>query len=207
MVCLHDLCNVQSVWDRICWECSGSGVEYLTKVSRQLRQSTLQTPAFHFISGRDADGYEVPWHDPTNRLAGRSDLIGWNAHHFRVRSDDDWTTVTADDRAQMAACAALRMASFDMIEHPAHYSYSYVNQHLYGTIARPSTACSDYIDTAHFDYHLPNPARSCTSSSPPPWFPPVAHQCSAAARKRRLQAMEHESSEDESDVSISSASL
>ena len=197
-VCLHDLCNNQNIWDRICWECSGSGVEYLTKASRHLRESTLQTPAFHFISGRDANGFEVPWHDPTNTLACRSNLMGWNAHHFRLRSDDDWKTVTADDRAQMAECAAMRMASLDMILPAAHYSYSYDNPHLYGTIARPPTACSDYNDTAHYSYHLPNPARSCTSDSPPPWFPPEAHQCSAAARKRRLQATEDESSEDAS---------
>lgn len=179
---LHDLCFVQTVWERICWLGSGSGVFGLSQASHHVRQATLATPAFQFLSGRDADGFVVPWIYPTNTLACASNFAGWNSTHFRIRAESP-ETVSDVVREMMAITAATSLQ--DGIANAAH-EYNYEDDFLYGAVARPSTACSDYSNHCIYNYNQPNPAESAeTVSDSTVLFPPLAHKCAPVKLARR----------------------
>jgi hypothetical protein len=80
------LAGHQEIWNAVCEHCSGNGVMCLSNV-KPFRCATRGSPAFVFLSGRDLDGFLVPWTDRSNVLA--VSYKGWNPEfHFRVMMDD-----------------------------------------------------------------------------------------------------------------------
>lgn len=187
---LHDVCAVQSIWDRICWFGSGAGVHCLSLVDRQVRRATLATPAFICLAGRDEDGFLVPWRDPTNVLACTTHLVGWSCQHFRVRADTS-PALTAGDRERMAVfavkCWLREHNGFAATPHQFHCDHCEVD--ACKAAARPSSACSDYIDSECFDLSDYGQAVLAAhgSISPPVAFPPQAHKRAAAQLARRIK--------------------
>lgn len=80
---LVSLSQYQEIWHSICWLLPGNSLMCLANVS-SFRQATRLSPAFVFLSGRDLEGFVIPWADPSNVLA--SSYKGWNPDfHFSVR--------------------------------------------------------------------------------------------------------------------------
>jgi hypothetical protein len=200
---LEYLSSIQEIWDKICWCSSGNSVKNLSLSTLALRNATVQTPAFVFLTGRDADGFLVPWEDPENILAAAKIFNGWNpSKHFRVRS---CYQPYAYDREIHALSAAENFFDRPNFSHrkvtfrgPAGYEhplaiemgYSAEVDYSYGAPARPSSACSDGQMGDVYVYRLHNPCERVLS---PVLFPDQAHRLEAARFARRLCASPYDS--------------
>jgi hypothetical protein len=196
---LESLSSIQDVWDKICWHSSGSSVVSMSQVSRSLRNATVQSPAYVFLAGRDADGFLVRWQDPSNILAPTTIYRGWNpTTHFRLRTVyqaheydrmiqvqravEDFYNWRSDDQNP-------RTKFLDLSErrHQIYLNMGFfpTGNYSFGAPARPSSACSNVDMGYKYVYRLRNPCERVLS---PTLFPPKEHKVSEATRLRRLYA-------------------
>lgn len=196
---LESLSSIQDVWDKICWHSSGSSVVSMSQVSRSLRNATVQSPAYVFLAGRDADGFLVRWQDPSNILAPTSIYRGWNpTTHFRLRAVyqtheydrmiqvqravEDFFNRRSDDQNTRTKFLDLSERRHQVYFHMGFFP---TGNYSFGAPARPSSACSNVDMGNEYVYRLRNP---CERRLSPTLFPPKAHQVSEANRLRRLYA-------------------
>ena len=196
---LQNLTAIQDVWDKICWHSSGSSVVSMSQVSRSLRNATVQSPAYVFLAGRDADGFLVRWQDPSNILAPTSIYRGWNpTTHFRLRAvyqAHEYDRMTQVQRAVedffnwRSDDQNTRFRFLDLSErrHQIYFHMGFfpTGNYSFGAPARPSSACSNVDMGNEYVYTLRNPCERVLS---PTLFPPKAHKVSEANRLRRLYA-------------------
>ena len=195
---LEHLSANADVWESICAYSSGNAVVCLSQVSKQVRQATVQTPAFVCLAGLDCDGFTVPWPDPANILGCAELHKGWNpSKHFRVRSHYSAQALDRELAAQQVVASFLSVQPDCInvewrfrgptvtLNRNADFEYGSSTNFYYGAPARPSSACSDYASEHEYVYQLHNP---CERVMQPFVFPQAAHRRASASIAQYLIA-------------------
>ena len=187
---LEHLSANSDVWESICAYSSGNAVVCLSQVSKQVRQATVQTPAFVCLAGLDCDGFTVPWQDPANIMGVAELHKGWNpSKHFRIRSHSTTHALDRELAAQHVVASFLSAqpdcnngewrfrGPTETLNRNADFEYGSSTNFYYGAPARPSSACSDYAFAHEYVYQLHNP---CERVMQPFVFPQAAHRRASA---------------------------
>ena len=164
------LARVQDIWDVVCWFCTGNSVMNLVKV-KDLRSSTMFSPAFILLSGVDSDGYLIPWCDRANvlqhNIKGRhpSENIALCLPGVVSRFDRHMSAIQVADVVER---------NVDILSAPHWKGY-----YSCGGPARPSSPCVTVAkySAPPYAYLLPNPCLNDWKRSDlaPPVFPPDEH--------------------------------